>query len=148
MKSQTTIKTSGGKAMITDLDFERLISIFASIDNKDWDSAHDLEEKLLDASVINAHDAPRDLVTMNSRIACRFSDHSAKDCELQHLTLVYPRDADISTNRISVLSQVGGAVLGRRIGEIVSWIGNDGSQRRMKLEDLDYQPERSGDWHL
>lgn len=148
MKSQPNLKISPDEALITDLDFERLTSLFASVDDKNWDSVSELEEKIMNASVIDAHDAPTDLVTMNSMIAYRFSDQSEKDCELHHLTLVYPRDADILSHRISVLSQVGRAVLGSRIGEIVSWIGNDGCQRKMKLEELDYQPERSGDWHL
>lgn len=148
MGSLALNKNTVEKTLITDLDFNRLSSVLALVDDRALNLSKDLDEKLLNSSVIEPKDAPKDLVTMNSRVICRLPDHSADSEQLSSLTLVYPQDADIVSNRISVLSQVGRAILGRRIGEIVTWKGNDGFHRKMKLEKMDYQPEECGDWHL
>lgn len=134
--------------LITDLDFNRISSVLSFADDRAVNLFKDLDEKLMNSSVIDPKEAPRDLVTMNSRVICRLPDNSADSQHLSSLTLVYPQDADIVSNRISILSKVGRAILGRRIGEIVIWKGNDGFHRKMKLEKMDYQPEDCGDWHL
>lgn len=148
MRSLTLNKNTAENILITELDFNRLSSVLDSEEEKALDLSGDLDEKLLSSSVIEPKDTPNDLITMNSRVICRIPDHSAKSEHLSSLTLVYPQDADIVSHRISVLSQVGRAILGRRIGDIVTWKGNDGFLRKMKLEKMDYQPEESGDWHL
>jgi regulator of nucleoside diphosphate kinase len=62
-------------------------------------------------------------------------------------TLVFPSDADVEQDKISVLAPLGTAVLGYRLGDTFEW-RMPGRVRRLKLEQVLYQPEAAGDYHL
>jgi regulator of nucleoside diphosphate kinase len=88
-------------------------------------------------------DVPADVVTMNSRFAVT----DPRTGEAVSYTLVYPDSADASGpqgGRLSVLSPMGMAVLGARVGEEVCWHGNDGPEVG-RISRLLYQPESAGD---
>jgi len=67
--------------------------------------------------------------------------------ESETYTLVYPAQADINENKLSVLAPLGMALLGTRLGQIVEFDA-PGGQRRLKIEKILYQPEACGDFHL
>lgn len=102
-----------------------------------------LKEELDRAHIFQSKDIPSDVVTMNSRV--RLRDMSKED-ELVY-TLVFPRDADMVKGRISILAPVGTAILGYRVGDIVEWQVPAG-KRNFKIEEVLYQPEAAGDYHL
>jgi regulator of nucleoside diphosphate kinase len=62
-------------------------------------------------------------------------------------SLVFPQEADASEGRISILAPVGTAMIGYRVGDVIEWEVPSGL-RRLKVEDVLYQPEASGDYHL
>jgi regulator of nucleoside diphosphate kinase len=62
-------------------------------------------------------------------------------------TLVFPAEADYERGRLSVLAPIGMALLGYRAGETVEWKVPSGV-RRLKIEQVLYQPEAAGDYHL
>ena len=62
-------------------------------------------------------------------------------------TLVFPENADIGQGRISVLAPIGTAMLGYEIGDVFEWEVPAG-KRRLKVEQITYQPEAAGDFHL
>ena len=99
----------------------------------------DLEFELERARVVDAAEVPGDVVTMNSTV--RLRDLNSGD-ELD-LTLVYPQDAKIDENRISILAPVGTALIGYRAGDVIEWPVPDG-KARFKVEDILYQPESAG----
>ena len=78
---------------------------------------------------------------MNSSV--RFKVESS-DAEFS-LTLVYPRDADGSNDKISILAPVGGALLGLNEGDEIMWPVPGGGMMAVKIIEVTYQPERSGD---
>ena len=47
--------------------------------------------------------------------------------------LVYPRDADISAGRVSILTPVGAGVIGLRTGQSILWPGRDGRERKLTI---------------
>jgi len=99
-------------------------------------------ERLLDgASTVLPHDVPPDIVTMHSQV--RVVDTATGECTV--VTLCYPDEADPATGRVSVLSPVGAALLGRRIGETAAWETPDGRDHAAHVEAILYQPEASGD---
>ncbi|HPM79633.1 MAG TPA: GreA/GreB family elongation factor [Candidatus Anammoximicrobium sp.] len=57
-------------------------------------------------------------------------------------SLAYPGFADGLKNRVSVLAALGTAILGYRIGDMVTWDAPSGRVRVM-VEDVAYQPERA-----
>jgi regulator of nucleoside diphosphate kinase len=81
-----------------------------------------LRNELERALVVDADEAPRRFVKLNSVV--EFEELlSGKS---RTVTLVEPHDADIDANRISVVTPVGAAVLGLVAGEAFSWTTEDG----------------------
>ena len=54
--------------------------------------------------------------------------------------IVFPGEADLRRNRISVLAPIGMALLGRAVGGVVEWQVPSGMRRLLILE-VEYQPE-------
>lgn len=98
-----------------------------------------LEAELARARVVPAGKVPPDVVTMNSVVRLRDLDTD----ETEEYELVYPEDADLEHNRISVLAPVGTAILGYRLGDVIEWPVPAG-MRRLRVEEVLYQPERAG----
>ena len=103
------------------------------------DMGHELER----AIIVESDEVPADIVTMNSTIRLR-------DCatgEIETFTLVYPNDANIAQNKLSILAPIGTAILGQKQGDEVRWRVPGGS-RCFHIEEVVYQPEREGALHL
>jgi regulator of nucleoside diphosphate kinase len=62
--------------------------------------------------------------------------------------LVYPKDLDGTLNTISILTPIGSALLGLSIGAQIEWPIDVTKNMRVRIDAVDYQPERSGDFHL
>lgn len=76
------------------------------------DAADALADVLIDARRVPEEQLPADRIAMNSTVAYREEPHGTR----RTVTLVLPADARPSMGRISVLSPVGRALLGRRAG--------------------------------
>lgn len=106
------------KIYITEKDKEKLLSLIydiisQNVDGKDY--VKKLEGELLIAQTVAESELPNDVVTMNSTVLLCIDDVE------ETVTLVYPDDADVSENKISVLSPIGTAILGCRKQDIVDW---------------------------
>lgn len=131
---------------VTEFDLKRLSSLLGcaqSWGNTDRDCLVKLEEELEWAQVVSPQEIPDDVVTMNSRARIR----DLKSDEEMVFTLVFPAEADYERGRLSVLAPIGMALLGYRAGETVEWKVPAGV-RRLKIEQVLYQPEAAGDHHL
>jgi len=53
--------------------------------------------------------------------------------KVQTVTLVYPEDADISQGKISVLTPIGAALIGVRVGHSITWETRTGEMRRLTV---------------
>jgi regulator of nucleoside diphosphate kinase len=58
-------------------------------------------------------------------------------------TVCFPEEADIRENRISILSPVGTAIIGCRVGDVVDW-PVPGGKVRIRIEEVAFQPEAAG----
>ncbi|HEY8505611.1 MAG TPA: nucleoside diphosphate kinase regulator [Gemmataceae bacterium] len=128
--------------IISDVDHKRLSALITSARNGSQvrpDYLDALEAELGRAQVVPAGEVPADVVTMNSVVRLRDLDTG----ELEAYELVYPTDADIALNRISVLAPIGTAVLGYRVGDIVEWPVPAGVCR-LRVEEVVSQPEPEG----
>jgi regulator of nucleoside diphosphate kinase len=99
-----------------------------------------LMEGLSRAKVVAPGKIGRGVVTMNSRV--KFLDDQTG--EKRVVTLVYPADEDVATGRISVLSSVGGALIGLEEGESISYLEPDGNEKSITVTKVQYQPESHG----
>lgn len=131
---------------VTEFDKMRLtelVQVAAEFGRQDKEYLSGLEGELDRSKVLPSKDVPKDVVTMNSRVRVRDLD-SEKETTY---SLVFPRDADISENKISILAPLGSALLGYRVGDVIEWKAPAGI-RRIKIEEIPYQPEAAGDYHL
>lgn len=127
---------------ISSLDSERLYNLIDSLSKSDLAGIDDLEAELARANVVDPKEMPSTIVTMNSTV--RFCVKSSSN-EFE-LTLVYPKDADTSGKTISILAPVGSALLGLSQGDEIDWPKPDGGVIEVKIMDVTYQPERSGEF--
>ncbi|HOW60012.1 MAG TPA: nucleoside diphosphate kinase regulator [Candidatus Omnitrophota bacterium] len=134
------------KIYITTNDAERLRRLIRGITNP---GDHEriylkmLAEELLRAETLDPLKIPRDVVTMNSLV--KFRDMNTREVFLY--SIVYPADADFEKGKISVLAPIGMALLGYRVGDVVEWPVPAG-MRRLKVEEVLYQPEAAGQYEL
>jgi regulator of nucleoside diphosphate kinase len=81
-------------------------------------------------------------VTMNSVVT--FEDENSSD-ELT-VSLVYPSGAG-APGTVSIFAPVGNALLGMAVGQHIEWPMPDGRTRRLRVLEIEYQPESAGDLH-
>ena len=103
----------------------------------------ELDAALLHPKVVNPKEVPADLVTMNSRVRLReMPDGNDLVCRL-----VFPKDADSADENLSILDPLGTALLGNRVGDVFEVRAPQGA-KTYRLEEILYQPEAAGDYHL
>jgi regulator of nucleoside diphosphate kinase len=118
---------------ITEIDAAKLRGLLAAFATAQRDQGH-LEALALElerAIVVAPDELPRDVVTMHARV--HMSDSMTG--ERRELVLVYPGQADVAAQRVSVLAPIGTALLGYREGDDVEWI-TPGGLRRLRVEKV------------
>ena len=123
---------------ITEIDKARLEEV---IESEHGPAIVELEHEIERAIVVASQRVAEDVVTMNSRVVLHVDD------EEREVSLVYPQDADDRAGKLSVLSDVGAAILGYRKGDAIDWMVADRT-RRILIDRVIYQPESAGDFHL
>lgn len=99
-----------------------------------------LEAELSRAQIVAPKEIPADVVTMNSHV--RFVDTATGE----YLTywLVFPEHADASEGKISILSPVGSALIGYRVGDTFA-VETGPRTRTLRVEEVTHQPEAHSD---
>ncbi|WP_326490808.1 nucleoside diphosphate kinase regulator [Shewanella chilikensis] len=129
--------------VISEVDMDRLERLLESLPANAFPGHQALEAELERAEIRSSKEMPDNVVTMNSEVRFRMSSSN----EEFTLRLVYPKDADGSAGKISILAPVGGALLGLAQGDEIEWPGPGGGMVKVRIEEIIYQPERSGDFH-
>jgi regulator of nucleoside diphosphate kinase len=145
MRNKTLTKET--TIYITEFDRARLTELIDRSRNGegDWNTHYlnRLEGELERAEVVDPKDIPGDAITMRSTVRLR---DLGSGKELIY-SLVFPNEADIDKGKISVLAPVGTAMIGYRVGDTIEWEVPAGL-RRLKVQEVLYQPEASGDYHM
>ncbi|MET0983682.1 MAG: nucleoside diphosphate kinase regulator [Telluria sp.] len=129
--------------VVSSLDMERLETLLDSLPSAQAGTREALLEELSRADLVEPQDMPLDVVTMNSRV--RFVLDQASD-EFD-MSLAYPKDVNGDPGKLSVLTPVGNALLGLRVGDTIDWTRPDGGRFEVTVREIVYQPERAGDLH-
>ena len=126
------------KTTITRPDRDRLLEVTrAKANTLGWAMFIDRLQRELDrARVVDPGRVSPDVVTMDSRV--RFLD--LRNDRPEVYTLVHPNQADLRVGKLSVLSPLGTALLGARVGDVVSVEGAAGP-RAIKIQSILHQPE-------
>jgi len=134
---------TGREIIISSLDQSRLTAILNSPAEQrgpDRERLSELRAELERAVVVEPGEIPADVITMNSKVRVR----DMASGEVFEYSLVYPHQADITKNLISILAPIGTALLGYRAGDVIEWRVPSGT-RVLKVESVLYQPESAGD---
>ncbi|WP_299821466.1 nucleoside diphosphate kinase regulator [uncultured Pontibacter sp.] len=130
---------------LTEQDYKRLIELI-QMQRMSGGAAVNISklgEELKRAKLVPSEEIPADVITMNSRVQLK-DLQSGNEIEI---TLVYPKDADINSRKISIFAPVGTAIIGCREGDVVEWPVPSGTIN-YSIEKVIYQPEASGDHYL
>lgn len=138
MKERHIFVTANDHKRLTEL-----LSVAGSFNYKDRNDLKSLESELRKATIVESRDVPKTVVTMNTRL--RYID--LDDRSKTDVTLVFPAKANMDENRMSVFSPIGTALLGYAKGDTIEWTVPAGT-RRIQIEEILYQPEAAGDFHL
>lgn len=128
--------THSAQRLLTELDFTRVSKLNRG------QLPDDLVEDLNSADLVVSQEISPDIVTMNSQVEIVHDGSALR----QKFTICYPADADAGLGFISVLSPVGSALLGRRVGDTAIWQMPQGEARSAKVAAILFQPEAAGDY--
>jgi regulator of nucleoside diphosphate kinase len=132
--------------LLTKLDYTRIKkSIETALDQRTvtQKEADGLLHELNSAQLVESYEIPPDIVTMNSIVRLKFLKQN-KEVEFQ---IVYPEDADSSSNKISIFSPIATALIGYKVGDEIEWFVPAGLTK-MKIVKIIYQPEKAGEFQL
>lgn len=122
---------------LTESIADRLSELAAAASPPQAEVAEYLERELDRARIVPDDQLPGKTVTIGSRVT--FLDVAA---EQQHtVTVVWPKDGDITLHRMSVLTPVGAALIGLKAGQGISWKNRAGLWRRLTVEAVVEDPE-------
>lgn len=128
---------------VSSLDLERIEALLEQPQFRTGAGIDALLTELKRANVLEPAEMPGDIVTMNS--TAQVTDEATG--EQRELTLVYPREADSASNKVSVFAPVGMAMLGMRVGQVIDWKVPGGRELRLRITAISFQPEASGQLH-
>lgn len=134
------------KIILSRLDFSR---IHKSIhDAKRMNTLGAAEAELLlkeldSAEIVEPSEIPHDVVTMNSIVKISFLNSD----KTVHFQIVYPGEANIRENKISIFSPVATALIGYKVSNEIEWMVPSGLTK-IRIEEIIYQPEAAGDYNL
>jgi regulator of nucleoside diphosphate kinase len=137
------VNSTAPNITVSSLDLERIEALLEQPQYRNGPGIDALRSELARANVLDPAEMPGDIVTVNS--TAQVTDEA--NGEIRELTLVYPREADGASNKVSVLAPVGMAMLGLRVGQVIDWKVPGGRELRLRITAITFQPEASGQLH-
>lgn len=122
---------SSGEIQISRNDYQKIVELLEESNFLRDEEGKRFGKTLKKARKVDIQDIPCDFVTMNSTINCMDIGTS----QPLTLTLVFPHEADPRKGRISILSSVGTALLGAKIGGVVRWL-NGNTEKYLQIKRI------------
>ncbi len=116
--------------LVGSTDHGRLTGLAQSALDRTPDMAEDLLAEMDRATVTDP--VPGNVIQMGSTVTFRSGSEEAK-----RITLVYPGEADIAQNKISILTPLGTALIGLAAGQKVVWSARDGKERVLEIATVE-----------
>ena len=132
--------------IVSSLDYIRIQKQINEAKQKktiDAAEAEKLMSELNSATVLDPHEIPGDVVTMNSMVKISFPE-GGKQLEFK---IVYPEEANFKEKKVSIFSPVATALIGYRVGDMIEWMV-PGGLTKIRIDQITYQPEAAGDYTL
>lgn len=101
-----------------------------------------LKKELDKAIVVPPQELPENIISMNSKAVIDL------DGEEMEVALVFPQESDWESNKLSIFSPIGTALIGYSEGDKVEWELPTGEKAEIQIKKIIYQPEAAGDLSL
>ncbi|HNW27103.1 MAG TPA: nucleoside diphosphate kinase regulator [Spirochaetota bacterium] len=138
---------NNNEILITKYDYGRIMILIDHMRNtfskEQKENAVKLNQELQRAHKVSSMEIPADYVTMNSI----FEIKEKEEIESRIFNLVFPDEANSEQDRISILSPIGTAVIGCRVGNVINW-NVPGGLKKFVIINMIYQPEAAGNYNL
>ncbi len=80
------------------------------------------------ASIADAATMPANIVTMGAVV-----EYRSGAGEHRRVELVFPVEADIAKNKVSILTPIGAALIGLSAGQSIGWTARDGRAQQLTV---------------
>ncbi|MBB4120697.1 nucleoside diphosphate kinase regulator [Martelella radicis] len=124
--------------VLTKTDHKRLSLLAERFADQNAELADFLLSELERARIVEDGRIAADVVRMDSSI--RFTTDLNED---RHVTLVYPGKANIAEGKISVLTPIGSALIGLKVGQSIDWTTRDGRVCRLTVESVSHMQDQT-----
>lgn len=131
MNAKTAARRRNDPALIIDAGlYPRLVALAEQARARMPDLAERLLTEIERADLRPAEKIPADVVTIGSEVT--FNDGT----RTQTVRVVLPKDADVASGRVSVVTPVGAALIGLRAGQSIEWTMPNGVTRLLEVVDV------------
>lgn len=117
---------------MTRSDHERLSRLAETWSVRNPNVADELLAELDRARVVDEGRISAEVIRMGSTL--RFTSDLGED---RLVTLVFPGEADIAQGKVSILTPIGTALIGLKVGQSIDWTARDGRVHRLTVESVE-----------
>lgn len=121
--------------LISETDKLQLVKLARSAVNRVPEVVEELETELERAEICAPSHVPPNVVRMHS--IARFRTDKGTEHQVE---LVYPEEADIIHDRLSVLTPIGTALIGLSEGQTMDWTDREGRPRHLTVLEVTPAP--------
>ncbi|PDT81508.1 nucleoside diphosphate kinase regulator [Sinorhizobium sp. BJ1] len=114
--------------VIGETDHQRLNKLALAAADRFPEISDGLILELERARVVSDSSVPGNVVRMGSTV-----EYETDTGDRRTVTLVFPKDADISEGKISILTPIGTALVGLSVGQSIMWTARDGRLHRLSV---------------
>jgi len=114
--------------IISEADHARLSQLAEGLLARLPEVAGELLAEVERATIVAPDALPRNVIAMGSTV-----EYADDEGQTRRVTLVYPDQADIARERISVLTPIGAALIGLGEGQSITWKTRDGRTRELRV---------------
>jgi len=110
-------------------DLDKLVRLANAAEGRFAQIGEFLAREIDRAKVVEGSEPQPGLVAMGTRVTFRDNVTGQE----RTITLVYPEEADLAQNRISVLTPIGAALIGLFVGHSIEWRTVEGETRSLTI---------------
>lgn len=126
-----TLAVSKPNIIVRESDYARLTALAQSSMDKDLALGEELMGELERATVAVDDAAVSQTIQMGST-----ATYTTETGQRRTVTLVYPGEANIETNRVSIMTPIGVALLGLSENQSINWIARDGVSHALTVIEI------------
>ncbi len=130
--SKTPNLNSKPPLIVSSTEHPKLVTLAGLADRTNPAVAEELLAEMDRAMIVDDHAMPSHVVRIGSIV-----DFRSNSAQSGRVTLVYPHEADIAFNNVSVLTPIGAALIGLSVGQSITWITSDGRERELTILNVE-----------